>query len=151
MLNMVPSFSPQRGAAQQGGILIEVLVAIVVFSFGLLGLVGMQVSATQYALEAEDRGRAALFADDLAAQMRLSRSVSLSVDQIDDWTDRVRGVNPRTGDPTGLGLPNANVDVNADPAANRAVITITWRHPSQAEGAESRLVTEVVLSAEEVL
>lgn len=136
---------------QGGGLLIEVLVAIVIFSLGLLGLVGMQASATQYSLEASDRGRAALFADDLAAQMRLARSVTLSVAQIEAWTSRVQGINPRTQDATGLGLPNAVVNVDADPATNRAQITITWRHPSQPEDRPSTLRTEVVLSVEEVL
>lgn len=137
--------------AARGGLLIEVLVAIVVFSLGLLGLVGMQTSATVYSLEASDRGRAAMFVDDLAAQMRLARSVTLSVAQIEAWTDRVQGINPRTGEPTGLGLPNAAVEVNADPGNNRAQIVITWRHPSQPEQQVSTLRTEVVLSAEEVL
>ncbi len=136
---------------QGGGLLIEVLVAIVIFSLGLLGLVGMQTTATQYSLEASDRGRAALFADDLAAQMRLARSVTLSVAQIEAWTSRVQGINPRTQAPTGLGLPNATVQVDADPALNQAQITITWRHPSQPEDRPSTLRTEVVLSAEEVL
>lgn len=135
---------------QRGTTLLEVLVSILIFSFGILGLVGLQARATQFSLDAEDRNRAALFADDLAAQMRLSRSVNLSEAQIDAWALRVQGLDAE-GEPTGLGLPNATVEVTPNIAANTATIDIAWRHPQQAEGSGSRLVTEVVLTNEEVM
>lgn len=150
---MTPTLSsrpapPRRD--QRGTTLLEVLVSILIFSFGILGLVGLQARATQFSLDAEDRNRAALYADDLAAQMRLSRSVNLSEAQIEAWTQRVQGLDAE-GEPTGLGLPNADAEVTPNVAANTATINITWRHPQQAEGNENRLVTEVVLTNEEVM
>lgn len=134
--------------AQHGATLLEVLVSILLFSFGILGMVGLQARATQFSLDAEDRNRAALFADDLAAQMRLGRTVSLSAAQIDAWTRRVQGLDA-ADEPTGLGLPNAVVDVTPDLATNTAVIEIEWRHPRQADDQTSRLRTQVVLTDEE--
>lgn len=142
-----PQTSPKR-PAQRGATLLEVLVSILLFSFGILGLVGLQARATQFSLDAEDRNRAALFADDLAAQMRLARTVSLSTAQIDAWTRRVQGLDA-ADQPTGLGLPNATVDVTPDLATNTAVIEIEWRHPRQADDETSRLRTQVVLTDEE--
>lgn len=142
-----PGARPPR-PGQRGATLIEVLVSILLFSFGILGLVGLQARATQFSLDAEDRNRAALFADDLAAQMRLARSVALGAAQIDAWTRRVQGVDA-ADQPTGLGLPNAVVDVTPDLATNTAIIEIEWRHPRQADDETSRLRTQVVLTNEE--
>ncbi len=141
---------PGTQGSQHGATMLEVLVSILIFSFGILGLVGMQARATQYSIDAEDRNRAALFADDLAAQMRLARTVSLTSAQIATWTSRVQGLDPVTSAPTGSGLPNATVTVTPDVTTNTAVIDITWRHPRQATGGESRLSIDVILTNEEV-
>ncbi len=145
-----PSRRSGTHGPQHGATMLEVLVSILIFSFGILGLVGMQARATQFSIDAEDRNRAALFADDLAAQMRLARTVSLSSTQIATWTSRVQGLDPVTSAPTGSGLPNATVTVTPDAATNTAVINITWRHPRQAIGSESRLSIDVILTNEEV-
>ena len=47
--------------------LIEVLVSILIFSFGVLGLIGLEASAINYSVDAEDRSRAALFASEISA------------------------------------------------------------------------------------
>ena len=67
--------APPRSAkfgrgAHQGFSLIEVLVAIVVLSFGLLGMVGMQAFALQSNREARVQGQAAGLARELAEMMR---------------------------------------------------------------------------------
>lgn len=59
---------PSRGA--NGFSLIEVLVAIIVLSFGLLGMVGMQAFALQSNREARLQGQAAVLARELAEMMR---------------------------------------------------------------------------------
>ncbi len=141
---------PGTQGPQHGATMLEVLVSILIFSFGILGLVGMQARATQFSIDAEDRNRAALFADDLAAQMRLARTVSLSSAQTTAWTQRVQGLDPVTSAPTGNGLPNATVTITPDATTNTASILIQWRHPRQAVGSESRLSIDVVLTNEEV-
>ncbi|MGD9647510.1 MAG: type IV pilus modification protein PilV [Pirellulales bacterium] len=140
-----------RQRAQRGVTLIEVLVSVLIVSFGILGLVALQARAIQYSLDADDRNRAALFADELAAQMRLSRTLTLAPEQLDVALKRVQGIDPVTDQPTGLGLPNANLAVvpGADP--NVATITITWRHPGEISGLDSRLVMDVVLTDEETI
>ena len=82
--------------AQRGVTLLEVLVSILIFSFGILGLVGLQARATQYSVDAEDRNRAALLADDLAAQMRMARRVDIDTTA---WEQRVGAADQ-------VGLPN---------------------------------------------
>lgn len=126
---------------QRGSTLLEVLVSVLIFSFGILGLVAMQVRATQYSVDAEDRNRAALLADDLAAQMRLARTVTLPTAQLTAWRTRL-------ADPTAQGVPSGTATITV--TGNTALIEISWRPPRQAVGQESRLTTEVVLTTEEV-
>ncbi|MFT3666576.1 type IV pilus modification protein PilV [Piscinibacter sp.] len=143
-------FPPYRSGPQRGVTLIEVLVSVLIMSFGILGVVALQARAIQFSLDADDRNRAALFADDLAAQMRLARSTTLPTSQIEDFEKRVQGIDPVTSQPTGLGLPNATLTVAAGATPNVATITIAWRHPGEPSGQDSRLVTDVVLTAEEM-
>lgn len=127
--------------------MIEVLVAVLIVSFGILGLVGLQARAVQFSVDAEDRSRAALFADELAARMRMARSTTLPAADITAWTKQVQGLNPVTDQPNGKGLPNAAADVVVN-SVNQATVTIRWRNPGQTD--ESRLQSVIVLTNEEI-
>lgn len=64
-------------AAQSGFLLIEVLVAILIFAVGVLALVGLQTTALQDSGAAKHRADATLLANDLLARMRTGdRSVA---------------------------------------------------------------------------
>lgn len=58
--------------AQRGFSLVEVLVAIVVFSFGVLGLVRLQASAVKMSTDARQRAEATFLADQLLARLLIS-------------------------------------------------------------------------------
>lgn len=64
------SAPPHSLDGERGFSLVEVLVAIVVLSFGLLGMVGMQAFALQSNREARLQGQAAVLARELAEMMR---------------------------------------------------------------------------------
>ena len=64
-----------RTRTSRGFSLVEVLVAIVVLSFGLLGMVGMQAFALQANREARLQGQAAVLARELAEMMRGNKVV----------------------------------------------------------------------------
>lgn len=66
---------PQR---QHGATLIEVLIAVVVLSIGLLGLAGLQVTSVQSNHSAYQRSQATLLAYDLADRMRANRTEALT-------------------------------------------------------------------------
>ena len=116
--------SPRR---QTGLTLIEVLVAILIFSFGLLGFVGLQARAIQFSVGAEDSNRAALLANDMAATMIAKHTVDTTAlaTEIAAWQDRAASAT--------VGLPNGAASVSS--AGKLATITITWRAPSAASGA----------------
>ena len=118
--------------------MIEVLVAVVLISFGILGLVSLQARAVQVSVSAEDSQRAALLAGEIAATMWGANTVSLDAAVVEAWADRV-------ADPAVAGLPNATGTVDVDAGGNVARVTVTWRAPHAAVGEENRYVTDVVI------
>lgn len=71
-------------AAQAGFSLIEVLVAIVVLSLGMLGAVGMQTTAMQSNREARSQAVATTFARELAEKMRGNHAVAIQTTAINN-------------------------------------------------------------------
>lgn len=67
----------RSAAFAQGFTLIEVLVAIIVFSFGLLGMVGMQAFALQANREARVQSQATSLARELAEMMRGNKQIAV--------------------------------------------------------------------------
>lgn len=131
---------------QVGLTLIEVLVAILIFSFGLLGFVGLQARAIQFSVGAEDSNRASMLANEMATQMVLLQSANVNdpavAAEIVKW--QARAASSST-----LGLPNAAAAASsvANGTGNIATLTITWRANSVASAAPNalnRYVTQVV-------
>ncbi|MGJ7505301.1 MULTISPECIES: type IV pilus modification PilV family protein [unclassified Variovorax] len=135
----------QRRMPSSGFAMIEVLVSLLIFSFGLLGMAGMLARSLTISVDAEDRNRAALLANEIASTMWLKSSISIDTTS---WQTRV-------SDLSNGGLPNATLTVtavsgatNSSGTANAADIVIAWRavtRESTATNAASQLVTRVVL------
>lgn len=111
----------------RGMTLIEVLVAILIFSFGLVGLVALQARALHFSTSAEDTNRAALLANELTTTMTVSQTTSLPASAVEAWQARV-------ADATTAGLPNGAGTVSVDSTTGLATITITWQPPNAASG-----------------
>lgn len=58
-----------RSTGQRGAMLIEALIAILIFSVGVLGIIGMQASAVQASTDSSFRSEAAMLANELIGQM----------------------------------------------------------------------------------
>lgn len=70
---MKPVHSTTRHSRRQRGFtLIEILVTLLVFAFGVLGLVGLQASAIRFSTDAQQRADAAFLADQLLARMLIA-------------------------------------------------------------------------------
>lgn len=116
--------------------LIEVLMVLLIFSIGLLGVIAIQARATQVSVSAEDSTRAALLANELASAMWGANSVTLPAAVIDAWNTRV--ANARDS-----GVPNGAGTVAV--SGNVATITVTWRAPHEVSGTQHRYVTQVLI------
>jgi type IV pilus assembly protein PilV len=125
-----------RRRAQRGVSMIEVLVVLVLFSFGLIGIVGLQARAVQYSVSAEDSNRAALLANEIVSAMWGTNTINLPTATVTAWGAQV-------SDPTNRGLPNGAGTVTV--SGNVATITITWRAPHEPASASHSYVTQVQL------
>lgn len=128
----------RRVGRERGALLIEALIVILIFSFGLLAIAGLQAKATQVAMSAEDSNRASMLASDLASQMWAQRSTVLAGAVVTAWQNRVS--NPASG-----GLPNGAGSV--DVAGGVARITITWKAPTASPTSQpNKYTTDVVIN-----
>jgi type IV pilus assembly protein PilV len=132
--------SPRR--AHRGFTLIEVLVALLIFSFGVLGIVGLQARAVQFSVQSGDRARAAMLANEIVAQMWAQTTTSPSSDVIAAWQARVADASV-AGLPGGAGTVTTATD---SASITTATVTITWHPPSMAtSSADNQFVTKVVM------
>ena len=130
-MNAKPALSSQRGVS-----MIEVLVVIVLFSFGLIGMVGLQAKAVQASVSAEDSTRAALLANEMASAMWAANSVTLPSADLTAWDARV-------ADAASRGLPNGAGAVTV--TGGVATITVTWRAPHEPAATVHTYITQVQL------
>ncbi|AMP06722.1 type IV pilus modification protein PilV [Collimonas pratensis] len=135
---------------QSGFFLLEVLIAVLIFSFGILGLVGLQATTINNSVSAEDRSQAALLADNLVGMMwAKSKLVGGSCDLLcaTDAGSAKDYTNWKTQVAASLqsGVGKATLD-----ATNPSLVTIsiTWTAASKSNNtktASHNYTTEVVV------
>lgn len=117
-----------------GMALVEVLVSVVLFSVGVLGLLAVHSRSAQFSGDSEDRSRAALLASELASNMWAQNTVTLDATTIASWQSAVT-------DTSNGGLPNGSGSVSVNGSV--ATITVTWRAPWKSSSETNRYVTQV--------
>jgi type IV pilus assembly protein PilV len=120
------------GRRQRGFSLIEVLIAILIFSFGVLGLIGLQAKAIQYSTGAENTNRAALLANEASTMMWTGGTVNLPSASVTAWQARV-------ADPV-VGLPGPGIG-EIEVQGGVAEIRVKWKAASAT--AYSQYTTQV--------
>lgn len=115
---------------QQGSMLLEALFGILIFSLGILALVGLQATSVRQAASAQYRSDAALLANDLLGQMWLQANTATARQAMfasgtagagyTTWAAKVQATLPGSLPPT--------VVFNLD---GTATITIFWRAPQE--------------------
>lgn len=123
-VNTIPT--PAKAHSHRGFSMIEMLVGVLIISFGLLGLMALQSRALQVSVGTEDSQRAALLASELAATMVNQGTVNLDAPVVQGWAARV-------ADPASGGLPSGVGTVTV--ANSVARVSIQWTPPQSASGA----------------
>jgi type IV pilus assembly protein PilV len=125
--------------SHRGFSMIEMMVGLLIISFGLLGLISMQAKALQSSIGTEDAQRAALLANEMAVAMFNADTVNLKKDVLAAWAERVGDVRAK-GVPKGVGTVTVT-------SATTARITVTWTpvHSSGAANDTHKYSTDVVI------
>jgi type IV pilus assembly protein PilV len=138
--------------AQNGVILLEALIAIVIFSFGILGMIAMQAAAIRQSDDVQRRVKAAYLANQIISQAWIDRT-NLN-DYIYQETGTGVGANGAacvfTGTSPALSanvgvwlgdaakpdsvlgaLPGASAQIKVTPISNLITVTICWKAPAE--------------------
>lgn len=138
---------------QSGVMLLEALIAILIFSLGILGLISLQASTVQAGRDAQYRSQASALAGDLVGQMWASDRVGANLQTnfqgdgeqagpsnvVTDgaaytaWATRVASQLPGTADFPPIVQVTAGV-VGPPPTATQVTITVKWRAPNEGAG-----------------
>lgn len=120
----------RRIRLQGGSVLIEVLVAFLIFSFGVLGLVGLQGAMVRNQTDAKIRTDAAFLANEFVGLVQSDQgnlasyvttpSSTCSLAKCADWVRKVKS-----------SLPDGNATTVYTPGTNGGdyAITLTWTTP----------------------
>jgi type IV pilus assembly protein PilV len=118
--------SPVTRRRIAGVVLIEVLISMLIFMFGVLGLVGLQASVTRAQTDSKVRADAAYLASELVGRMwadvthiaAYNGTGCASTALCKEWQDKVAA-----------SLPRGTGDVTVDATTGDVAVTITWAGP----------------------
>lgn len=143
---------------RQGGVsLLEVLIAVLVLSFGLLGLASLQMTTLRNNQSAFERSRVIMsvysFADIMRADIQTQGILdteaegSFSQSQLATWKENLAA---HLGDGASAEITcdapqKITTIVGEEFSRNKCTVTITWTDTQGLEGGEKTLTTEVQL------
>ena len=122
-------------ARQDGMAVVENLVAILIFSFGILGIVGLLANSMKSSASAKYRNDASMLANQIVGQMWVSDKTPAALKANFEspsgasflaWRTSVSNVLPGVDTSVPASLPTIVIDAN-----NVATVTVRWRAPGE--------------------
>lgn len=127
---------PPRISYQRGVLLLEALIAILIFSMGILALVGLQAASINSVVEAKYRVDASFFANRIISEIWVDRpnlgtyacdpcTTSNGNDKTQQWVEAIQ-------DDASVGLPgvtDADNQPKIEVAGNTVTVTVRWKAP----------------------
>ncbi len=114
----------------KGIVLIDALIAILIFSVGILGMVAMQSSAVSLSSDAQYRSEAAMLAGKIVGEMWSANPATLTTNFA--GAAGTGGANYASWNTLVGDLPNG-VGTIAFAAGNNVTVTVVWQQPSDTE------------------
>lgn len=117
---------------QRGIILLEGLIAILIFSMGILAVVGLQAAATRASTDARYRSEAAFFVNQVISEMWIADKSTLA----SNYGGLVTAGGPRYAawlaqvQSSARSLPNAEADIAVTPVTNVVNVILRWKAPA---------------------
>jgi type IV pilus assembly protein PilV len=122
-----------RLARQTGSYLLEAMIAILIFAFGVLGLIGLLGSSIRVTNDARYRSEAANLAGAMIADMWTMTAAQMDTDfgpggtKLAAWKSKAAGLLPSADATVDLTLPGLSAQ------SRTAVVTVFWKLPGETE------------------
>ena len=131
--------------SQSGVMLIEALIGILIFSIGILALIGMQATAVRNTADARYRSEASFLATEVIGRMWLDIGNIGSFDKDsgafaarDDWETKVSNTLPGV-DIGGATRPTIEVDT----VTGEVTVTVIWLQPGETATRRLQMVNRI--------
>jgi type IV pilus assembly protein PilV len=128
---------------EQGVMLLEALIGILIFSIGILAMLGMQATAMRATIDSKYRSEAGFLANEIIGRMWADRanlasydtaSASCPGDPVCDWVTRVQNLLPRA---TGAEAPTVEI------SGQQVTVTVRWKRPGETTPSNHSTVTQI--------
>ena len=127
---------------QEGVMMLEVLIGILIFSIGILAMLGMQAISMQATIDAKYRSEASFLANEIIGVMWVDRASIMDYDttsgagtpQLAVWIARVQQVLPNA---TGANAPTIAL------SGRQATVTVRWMRPGEATPHRHETVAQI--------
>ena len=146
---------------QRGVMLIEALIGILIFSIGILALIGMQATALRNTTDARYRSEAAYLANSIISQIRLDAQNLASYDDLaainyaprTAWRNQVEATLPGIVIAANQLVPS--IVVANDPAvtfagdvdvSSQVTVTVNWLQPGETQQHQFQVVSYISLN-----
>ncbi|WP_064262344.1 hypothetical protein [Variovorax paradoxus] len=134
-----------RGGGSRGIVLIEVLVALLIFMFGILGFIGLQTALVRAGAEADLRANAAYLANEVLGRMwsdignlaGYAGATSCTATACTEWRSKVQAL-----------MPGGTAAITVDSATGNVSVRIEWTLPG---GSTHRYETQSNVSAKSAI
>jgi type IV pilus assembly protein PilV len=131
---------------QTGSYLLEALIAILIFSFGVLGLVGLLGSSIRITNDARYRSEAANLASAMIAEMWTMTAAQMDMQfgsggaKLTDWQDKAKALLPSAATyPPTVDLTQPGLS----PESRTVVVTVFWQMPGETEKHQHLMTAQI--------
>jgi len=133
-------------ARQTGSYLLESLIAILIFAFGVLGLIGLLGSSIRATNDARFRSEAANLAGAMIADMWTMTAAQMDTDfgtsgtKLATWKTKAASLLPSAGTyPPTVDLAQAGLS----PESRTVVVTVFWQMPGETEKHQHLMTAQI--------
>jgi type IV pilus assembly protein PilV len=128
--------------SQQGVMLLEALVGILIFSIGILALLGMQAVAMRATIDAKYRSEAGFLANEIVGVMwgdpvnlgDYATANCAATQRCAAWRTRVQSMLPNA---TGANAPTIDV------ASRQVTVTVRWQGPAETTPSNHVVIAQI--------
>jgi type IV pilus assembly protein PilV len=137
----LPLASPKSLPSRQtGSYLLEALIAILIFAFGVLGLIGLLGSSIRVTNDARYRAEAANLANGMVAEMWTTTAANIDTftsTRLPTWTTKVEALLP------GGIAPDVTVTPGNSSESRNVVVTVSWQLPGEPDRHQHVMTAEI--------